>query len=550
MSDNIVPVPVVKVHRELTNLEKKRQFICIKGGQNDYYKSQAATSWSASGTSTSFNNVSPPSFTSIMDRDVWVSLPIEITISGSTSDGSNLMQSGYFGFKKMPVNNCVATYQATINNSTVTANISEYIQAVSWYNQEFGKRERHASLSYLYPEKSQVYNDLVNTLDNPLASFNDSTLFGSGRGDVRYSYINNTPTGCVLRTNLVEELMMSPFVSCTNSVVGLTCVNQFTLNITWVSNLAARMLAIVNRPGATITNVTVTFTGAPLLLLHYTTPSLLSVLPSPALEYPIYRFTTYISTGITLAPGAGGSIQSQNIQKNNISDAIYIYARRKESSLTVFNNENYASIESINFTWNTKSGLLGSATKEQLFMLCSNNGYSGTYNDWSEEPRYLFSGASTTSVNGAGCVFKFSPELLGVLEDDECAGMIGDYSFNYRVNIVNRHPTETIEYELYTVCLDSGVFTVDTKSGSATEMYGIVSKLDILQAPVDPTVNVENYTHHLEGSGLWDDIKSAVSSVWNAVGPALGNLGIGLVSKRLGMGGAYMPRSHLQHRLR
>lgn len=565
MSNLEKPVHCVAVYDTESNYLLKDAYVITKGAKNCLYRSIIASSNSS--TSANWSNCDPPSSRNIIGRAVQISVKMRLTVNGTTSNGENIVQTGSWGVRPFAINNAIGTATVTLNSRAFTTSTNEYLNMLLWYNNEFNMRERFASTTADYKLKFQHFEDGLYTNNNPLAGYNDSTSSDRGNGDILITSYVNTPTNAVIEFILTENLLVSPLAAGPDIKKGLTKINNMSVQINWDSNLVARMLAFAQLPTHTYSSIALEFAEAPQLLFRYLEPSMVESIPK-TIYYNVNRFNTYITNAGTLAPGASANFQSDNFSIGYIPTKIYVAVRRTVNDMTVYNSENYASIDNISLVWDTKN-VLSNATRQQLFSMANANGYSGTYADFSQQPRYLTSGVSNTKVQGNGCVLCFTLDTsnlgVGVLDCETQAVGLGNerFQFYYKVTATNCS-RDTVNYNLYTVLIEPGVMTVDDNM-NILENYGPINELDVMNAPIDPNMHLHTGPDYA-GSGFFDSLKNIVGKVGQVATAALNNPVVGPLIKTgikglVGMGyedptggsfvgGARMPHHAMRHRLR
>jgi hypothetical protein len=182
-----------------------------------------------------------------------------------------------------------------------------------------------------------------------------------------------------------------------------------------------------------------------------------------------------------LVPDAVATISSQNIQLNQIPDYFIITARVPMSSQTIKNSASFLQINNISCNFNNASGLLASATQNDLWRISVANGSTQA---WTE-----FSGlATSTSIAGTGTgtlvattgsILILSPTQNLSLADYLSSGSIGQYLFQFNITVKN-NTNATFQPEIVVVCCNSGVFT--TVSGSSNIYTGLLTKQMVLDA--------------------------------------------------------------------
>lgn len=493
--------------------------------QSTYQQFQAV---STSNSSIVFN-VQVPSENIVIDRHLLISsqLAFEITAS-NVAPGAQAFQYGLTdSLQAFPLNSLFTTTQATINNVSVSTNLQDVLPMLMRMND---KRvlSRYNSLTPSLPDSAWgEYAYGIGSNSNPLAAYNNNGYDEDFAPRGAYSldflqidhYINGvyadaspistSPTDVwkiFIKVTLTEPfLALSPFINCEPQCsAGLVGVNNMSMVLN-VDSSCKRLFSTantsVNQSGngleGYITNIALGWADAPQggasqavgflntrLLFNF-----LSLQPEqyakistknvvPYLDYP--RYLTTFSSGTNIAPGASQTLTSQSIQLNQIPDMILITARVPMSS----QNWNYASsfltIEGISVNFNNASGLLASATQQDLYNLSFRNGSAQNF--------YEFRGEADVNDNATGGVTKvpttgsllvLNPVFDFSLPSYLSASSLGQYQFQFNLRVKNQYDFTVAQPEICIITVNSGVFA--TQQGTSQIFTGILTKEQVLR---------------------------------------------------------------------
>lgn len=202
-------------------------------------------------------------------------------------------------------------------------------------------------------------------------------------------------------------------------------------------------------------------------------------------------------TGGLPVPGAA-SIQSQSLQLNQIPDKLYITAALPPSFKTSSCADSYLAITSITINWNNSSGLLSSATQQDLWRMSTENGINQSWQEFrgfTSGPTLKVAqtyGATTVPVGtqtyiqtcGSVLCLEFGKDIE--LKDDYYApGSLGNFQLQYTITVENYSPVSygPGQITLQTIVQNSGVFSLER--GVASSYLGILTKSDVLEASRD-----------------------------------------------------------------
>lgn len=501
---------------------QKRNFLTIEGSKKKYYKTQVATSSDSS--QSIWSNVNPPSAMSLQSRHVDLKCRVRVTATGvNSTPGANLFQTGNFAFTNLPLASCMQTLTYNINGYPISRTISRYIHVLSRLVDPTKLREVYESGTCGAFDNCQAFEQTNLTNMNALSGFNDSTVLTSGRGSIAYDSLVNTPTSFTLEATLVEPLWITPLLfSNFDEAQGLYNVDSTQVQIVWEANLVKYMLSINPNTSVTFSNITVEILQYPELLFLYSTPNLLQPIPRD-LVYPATNHQYVVQdTGVTVPAGGSLTFTSSNAQMSQIPDLVIHWFEVREQDKTPYMPNSYARINNVSINWNTDSGVLSSADSYSLWKMSVDAGVHMSYQDWSAKTRYLSSGSTTTTMNGAGSIFAYQVETLGVLDEGESSGLLKQVQYNATFTIDNPSPGD-IRYQFCTLFVYNGILSIDSNK-ITNEQYGIISQIDLIDAP---RANVSyNHARHMAemGGGFWDGVKSALSTALKYA-PILGVVG-------------------------
>lgn len=506
--------------------------------QSTYQQFQAV---STSNSSIVFN-VQVPSENIVIDRHVLLSTQLAFQLSlGNVPNGQQCFQYGLTDcLQAFPLNSLFTTIQATINNVSVSTNLQDVLPMLMRMSDR-RMLSRYNSMTPSLPDAQWgEYKDAPATNGNPLASYNNSSYDehfeprGSYALDFlqidRYVagvYTDNSPisTGAnntwviSIRVTLTEPfLALSPFINCEpECAAGLVGVNNLSMVLN-IDNTCKRLFSTANNAVSGgnslvgfISNIQLGFPVAPAggsaqsvgfqntrLLFNF-----LSLQPEqyakistknvvPYLDYP--RYLTTFTSGTTIAPNASSTLTSQSIQLNQIPDLILITARVPMSSQNWNYSSSFLTIENISVNFNNSSGLLASATQQDLYNISYRNGSSQSF--------YEFRGKANVNNNATGGVSAVpttgSLLVLNPVNDFSLpsylsASSLGQYQLQFNLRVSNQYDFSVVQPEICIITINSGIFA--TQQGTSQIFTGILTKEQVLrtkeQNPVPQLDSVE-----------------------------------------------------------
>lgn len=234
---------------------------------------------------------------------------------------------------------------------------------------------------------------------------------------------------------------------------------------------------------------------------------------------PVYNTTSdawnLYNGGLPSFIGANGlpasvSLVSQSLQLNQIPDKIYItvgYPQTSPTKTCAF-TDSFASIANISINWNNSSGLLSSATQQDLWRMSVENGINQSWQEFQGYTAGIITpkAVTYTALNNAGAAavpitipagtptyiqtcgsvlcLEFGKDIE--LKDDYYApGSLGNFQLQFNLGVYNTSPLYDIStgYVIQTIIQNSGVFSLER--GVASSYLGILTKSDVLEASRD-----------------------------------------------------------------
>lgn len=506
MSLALNKIDVLGVNVPVLDIDKKPEYAIIHSGNYVQYKQYQSTSFSPD----SFQfSAPPPSEKILVDRKVLLKTPVLISVTGTvTSNGGFAWNPEFDALRSYPLSTNLQTVQATINNSTATIQMSDVIQPLLRYHNPEAMREVEYSLTPAQLDNCQNYEDVANSVRSPLGLYTDGDDI-THRGAFPYTIVSN-PAGAtagvssvtaVISATLSEYIYLSPFYFGFGDAKGFYGVRTMDFNFTWNAN-KSRFISHANDAtgSAVITNVSVTF-GQPSLLFQYITPPL--TMPRPvSISYPYYVVNRFPSGPTTIASGAVTTISSNNIQLNSIPRRMYIFARQQNNDQTVNSTDAYAEIQNISIQFENYSGLLASASEQDLYNISKCNGLNMSWLDWTGGPTQALAGTTASHFGTIGSVLCICPGKDIGLPDNLSSGVVGQFMFQYNITVRNPNVgtnAKSINYMLYLITVDEGIWTIENGQ-SIAQGQGVISQMDVLNAKSKPWVSYDDVAY-AQGSG-------------------------------------------------
>ena len=524
-----------------------------KGGANVTFSPIPAIGNSS--TSQTFNIIVPSEQTIIDRRVNWeavINFQLQFTGLPNGSGAANTNTQQYdlvqYGLASalcsFPLHSCCTVVSSTINNNTISQNMDDVLQPMIRF---LNRKHIHKYTGYtpIMPDNYLNYGDGINNINNALGAFNNAEKESDfqARGSFELLSINGTP-GYVPGFNtiysggggtytlyvsvaLTEPFMMSPFIFAhekqnDQGFYGVQNLN-FKLNLNPNARIwrQAPITNLYTAAPVAIPAPTVQIDGFPLsqLVFCYLTPHPEDLLPAKNcvgfLEMP-----RYITPGsVPLAPYTTVQVQTQTLQLNQVPDKLIVMVRRK--NLTTAQPDSFIPIETVSINWNNASGLLATATQQDLWLMSVESGIQQSYLEWTGTAHNWIPTLNGGVLPVGGYPSGNVPLVGGILaldfakhiqltESYYSPGSLGTFQLQIRLGINNQDPANTVaaaNWEIVVITLNSGVFVCER--GTSSTYTGILTKQDVLDASSKPAYYKSDVARCV-GAGLMDNLKTVV----------------------------------------
>ena len=512
-----------------------------KGGQNMTVASYNAVSQS---TTAHTYVIQVPSQETIVSREVlWQStITLRINCAANPANAARpanvpILQYGLTdALAPFPLHSCVSVMTATINNNSVSINLSDVLpQLLHLIDRK--KITKYNGSTPTQLDSYYTYADGVGASNNSLGAFSLAVdSMNAQRGSWLLQAVSSVPpsdanypvpltpngTDAYITFSVSEPLLLSPFIfghpqSNNAGFYGISNMN-FVMNM----NTGNRVFRSANAWGQNVSLFG--FTNSR-LVFNFLTPHP-SLLMSSKCVSGYQNFPRFITSNLpafpayvpfnptTLKPNALSSqvVRTSTIQLNSIPDQLIICVRPSLATQNLNNSDSFFVIQGISINWNNSSGILSSATQQNLWEYSVENGSNQSYLEYS-------GGASMYDATlGAGRFVPTSGSLLclafgkdiQISEDYYCAGSLGNFALQVNLTVANQSPVDVANAEIVVITKESGLFI--TQRGTATTYTGIISKMDCIEASSQEPF-FKSDVKRMVGGGLMDSIKSIAGKV-------------------------------------
>ena len=517
---------------------------------NTYQQFNATT---ASTSQISFN-VNVPSESIVVSRDIQMQTTYTFTIRiGSAARGAQIAignsvwdYGNKFAFQAFPVAQTMTTISSTINNANVSCNLQDILpQLIKMLDVE--DLQRYNGTTPTLPDGMYKYfTNADSASNNVLAGYKNSNynnrIHPRGAHPITIKGVRRSRTGqadstlltstdpndywmIVCEATFTEPLFLSPFMFAGRNEYnnqGFVGINTLTVTCNIDSSLKRFMSYSTN-------DTTIPFSvefGDPMGIVApaITEPvksklliNFLSTQPTQLIKarniVPYHDYPRWVSQyNAIITAGAQSTITSNNIQLNQLPDSFIIVARKKLSTQTAKDTSTFLPIKKISVNLNNSSGLLSSATTEDLYKISQSNGSNQSWLEFSGKANYYLNNAVANGiVPTGGSMLILNPARDLSIPPYLTSGSIGQYSFTIDLTVENNE-TVDLSPEIVILAVNSGIFT--TIAGSSSIYTGILTKqmvLDLQNSPAE-TISSGQY-QRLVGGSLGNIVASAMKSL-------------------------------------
>ena len=435
------------------------------------------------------------------------------------------------------INQLITTITALINNVSVSANVQDILAILLRMNDNRVLSAYNSTTASLPDTTYANYFDSIDTTNCPLngVASGDYDNDFQGRGTINMSYqviqsdaagvfvdnslistdATNVFTIAITIKNIAEPFIgLSPFLNCDHYEAGLLGISQMSFNInidnslkrfmrtanaangannsapTYITSIIPGIIAKAGGTGITGQNNGIMF-GGPKLLFNYINlqPSQVARMKSSKNCLSYMEFPRYItpSTGTTLiAAGGTSTFTSSALQLNMVPDLIYIGIRVPMSQQNISNSDSWLTITNISVSFNATSGLLASATPQDLFRISKRNGSSQSWFEFSgltnKTSINVGTGAAVPQIGTTGSLLVINPAYDLNLDEYLSSSSSGAFNLYFTVQCFNQYGF-AFQPEIITVCQNSGIFT--TVDGVSSSELGILTKQTVLDTKMN-----------------------------------------------------------------
>lgn len=502
------PIKVIEPRVDVVSDEQQNHIVLMGGSRvNEQTFTADSSQVTPAAPISAIFTINPPSTMTIVDRNVRVRAYVEVTTDAPHQLGLN------DALRQYPLNSIIDVSSVQINGENVSENSGDKLHALKCYGESLQDEGRVASTTPTYPDQYQRYADYVQhgSAKNALGSYGENATMMGARGGFVVEVVSPT----VFRAVITESLEVSPFTGGVGPRdEGFVNINQMNINLRFTSELS-RILSHSSTGGA-VTTVGCTFYQRPECLVRFITPDMSQKIPEIQ-HLPYHSDQDYVRSVGSVAAGATGSVVSDTIKLGQIPESVYLFIRHSRGTSNFNTSDSFLAIERVSILFNNDSGLLSTATPQDLYEISSRNGCNLSYPAWSHH-------------RGSVLKLRFGVDIG--LPEFLAPGTQTQASIQIRVDYRNTS-ADAFDGELYTVYRNVGTFSVFENGARAS--VGNITPDVAVAAKEAPELSHEIYKQ-MSGGSFWSTLKHVANKVAHLASSPVGKGIISVVAPEIAPG--------------
>jgi hypothetical protein len=463
-------IPIAKVPDALSRLDNKREFIVLSGLENITYRQSTTQNQSTQSATVTYR---VPNKYTVIDRHWYIRATWRV-VATALAAGGNLDQSLVSGPAAYPTNRVLDQLSVNIDEVNFNSQPSRYWQALQRYYNAMGNncdQGKFYSTCPSMPDQYIAYNDWTTfgSARNPLAEYGENSA-GPTRRSIATNVAVNTATDLDVSFTSTEPLFISPLLFGESSYNKSGLTGARNINITFTFSNVERVWSNdpVIKP---YTSITVTLQNLEVLIrygdlkLSEAEKIQNSLGQLHNIDWDYSGINAYQQNIAAVPAGVPTQITSGNIQLNGIPSRLYIYAQRPLANINNTTPDSFCRITALTIQWNSRNGILSTATEQDLYVMSVRNGLTMSFAQWS---RFC----------GSVCCVDIAKDLG--LNSIQAPGVIQDNQLQVFATVTNLYgaPSDIV---LYVTTTTPGVFSL--RNGAFYQQIGVLSPENVLNAP-------------------------------------------------------------------
>ena len=254
------------------------------------------------------------------------------------------------------------------------------------------------------------------------------------------------------------------------------------------------------------------------ILMTFISPKPSTIIPLTC-ALPYYQLNAYKTSVVPPASAtADFAITSSIVAPNCIPDKVYLAVRPQALSpvLQAQANDYRFPIKNVSITWNTLSGVLSTATQQDLYFFSKKAGLRQDYLSWSGVGAGYPTNPSAIGnipLTGGMVCLDFN-ENIPIQEAYYSSSSLGQWTFSVNVLCSNQTGDVPPPVELLVIFFQSGIF--QSTSGSSSQYIGVLSKDEVLKVAQEDSMSITEHRRMVGGS-----VRSWLASAIKASSPKI-----------------------------
>lgn len=449
-----------------------------------------------------------------------------------------------------PLHQLATVMTATINNNSVSINIRDVLPALLRFNDR-RELQRYNGYTTVAPDLLADYKAGVGSNLNSLGSWgnaSDNDLYQRGAfviDGISTSLVNGALSNPLvapvpladgvsqdiyIQFTSTEPLLLSPFIFADPKSNNQAFYGIQNMNMVFNIGDCSRVWRTANYTNAQtasplgstfISSMVVQSFSATQLLFNFLTPHPSDLMPARNCV-PFYELPRFISAPqvpfLGFVPSASSGIQqgaqtlqTSSLQLNQIPDKLIIQVRNPLGSTAWGQPDAFLTIRGVSINFNNQSGILSSATQQDLYRYSVENGSNQSFQEFAgfaTLPDPVTGCGRKIATSGSLLILEFGKDIQ-LTEDYYASGSLGNFNLQIQLQVANQFPY-AITPEIVLICLNSGLFV--NERGTSSTYTGILTKQDVLEASAQEPM-YQSSVKRLVGGGFLDSLKSVAGKV-------------------------------------
>jgi hypothetical protein len=567
----------------INDITPELEYVVKGGAASTTFQSFPATT--SSNSSLTFS-IQVPSENVVLSRDAMVESKINFSLKvGSASApiqavaGTSYVDWGLStSFGSFPISSNMNTANVQINNTSTSINLKDVLPQLLRLNDS---RELYKYNSYapsLPDQAYYAYSSAVGANNNPMASYNTSSYdvdqvprgafpldaytvahYGVAAGVTSFLDTSTEGAGAdepeaadgefwivnVVAT-LTEPIFVSPFTWSNPefNAQGLLGINNMAFNFTMdsglprlLSNSNPNLSVVAGDARLTPSNSPSNFFLSSRVLMKFLstqdTDRLQTKNVVPFMDFPRY-ITSQFNNGQAVVPNTPTQVISNNIQLNQLPDYFIICVRKQMSSQTINDADAFFKINSVSFNLNNMSGLLSTASPQDLWRISQKNGSNQSWSEFGGKAwlnKLPDGNEGNSNIGTTGSLLVVSPTDLS-LPSYLAPGSLGNFQLSLTMSVSNQGELAQ-QVELVVIAVNSGFMV--TQMGQSAVYTGVLTREAVLDAKMTKGMSSSHYDRMVGGKML----NRVCTAVVEKLQPMVRKLGSGEISGAGRLSGLY-----------